>query len=131
MSPSKTTHQRPLGQKLSAARNNKRRSGILRWWPLLVGITMAPFTVRAVQILVLDGQWYAKALEPWPFLLDALPHPLPMNNLLAGILLWIQFPLYGFMLVSLHRIYHWITCLVSLALIHILAVVMLFTLATS
>jgi len=123
----RVAHRAPLGQR----QRTEKKDGLLRWWPLIIGCSMAPFSVRAVQYLVLDGQWLGKALEPWAFLLQGLPIHLPASDFLAGALLWGQFPLYGFLLVSLHRIYHWITCLVSLLLIHILAVVMLFTFATS
>ena len=107
--------------------------GLARWWPVLVGIVIAPFAVRAVDYLTFLGPWYARLVTPWAFLLQGRSLGLPTNwgDHVVEALMYLQFPLYGLFLVMLQKRLSFGTAFGLLLVLHGLAYGALFLLLTS
>jgi hypothetical protein len=107
---------------IKSTRTKRKSFGWLDWWPVAAGIVIAPFAVRAVQIMTLTGPWGARAIVPWTFLLQG--HSLHMpeawaDHLVEGVM-YAQFPIYGLMAVLLHRKLRWSTTLAMIVALHVL-----------
>lgn len=117
----------------SRSRSRKSSAGWVRWWPVFVGILIAPFAVRAMDYLTFMGPWYARALAPWTFLLQGRSLGLPAgwgDHVVEGVL-YAQFPVYGLLLVLLHRRLRWLTSIGLLLALHLMAYGALFLIVTS
>lgn len=126
--------RKKLGVKRAAAHRKKKSSrGWLQWWPVLLGIVLAPVAARAVDILALTGPWQARALVPWTFLPQghALHLPQGWADHVAAAVLWAQFPMYGVLFVLLHRRLRAATALGLLFMLHATAYIILFAVASS
>ena len=77
----------------------------LAWWPVALGIVVTPFTVRAAGILALTGPSALRML--YPFALIPAEHAFGLRESVADAvsqaMMWLQFPLYGLLLVLLAR----------------------------
>ena len=86
-------------------RKKKKSTNWLAWWPLASGILVTPFTVRAAGILALTGPAALRML--YPFALIPAEHAFGLRESVAdGVsqaMMWLQFPLYGLLLVVLAR----------------------------
>lgn len=118
----------------SPARKSTKSSGGKRWstWiPVLVGIAVTPFAVRAASIFALEGPRGLAMLYPWVLMLKepALGLSAEMGNSLSQLMMYLQFPLYGlFMKLTLHS-RGWSSAIFSAVLLHVLGIVGLVTLA--
>jgi hypothetical protein len=126
-----STAKKRAPAKKSAPRKKSRKSetpGWLRWWPVALGVVLAPFAVRAVDILALTGPWEARALVPWTFLFQGHSLHLPQgwSDNLAAAVMYAQFPVYGLLAMLLARRLHWMTTLALLIALHVAAYVTLF-----
>jgi hypothetical protein len=117
----------------SRSRSRKSSAGWVRWWPLFLGIVIAPLAVRAMDYLTFVGPWYARALAPWTFLLQgrSLGLPVGWGDHVGEAVLFAQFPLYGLLLVLLHRRLSWVTSFGLLLALHLMAYGALFLITTS
>ncbi len=113
----------PANKPKSKPKSKKKSRGWLQWWPVVVGIALVPFAVRAVDILALTGRWQAWAVAPWSFLLQGNPlHLSPAGaDYLAEAVLDAQFPVYGVMYVLLTRRLRPGTAIGLIVAIHLLA----------
>ena len=107
----------------SKSKSKKKSRGWLRWWPVLVGIALVPFAIRAVDVLALTGRWQAWMVAPWSFLLQGNPlHLSPAGaDYLAEGVMDVQFPLYGLIYVLLTRRFRPGTAISIILAIHLLA----------
>jgi hypothetical protein len=111
----------------------KKSSSVWQWWPVLAGVVVAPFAVRSVDYLALTGRWAAWLLVPWTFLLQGHSFHLPeiwADHLVEGVM-YAQFPIYGLLLVLLHRRFHFGTSVGLVLALHMLAFASQAALATS
>jgi hypothetical protein len=86
-------------------RKKKKTVNWLAWWPVALGIVVTPFTVRAAGILALTGPSALRML--YPFALIPAEHAFGLRESVADAvsqaMMWLQFPLYGLLLVLLAR----------------------------
>jgi len=86
-------------------RKKKMSVNWLAWWPVALGIVVTPFTVRAAGILALTGPSALRML--YPFALIPAEHAFGLRESVADAfsqaMMWLQFPLYGLLLVLLAR----------------------------
>jgi hypothetical protein len=77
----------------------------LAWWPLVLGIVVTPLAVRAAGILALTGPTALRIL--YPFALLPVEHVFGLRESLADTasqaMMYLQFPLYGLLLMLLMR----------------------------
>jgi hypothetical protein len=111
----------------------KRSSGWLIWWPLILGIAVTPFAVKAATFMALAGPDGLRLLYPWMLILKL--HVLGLSDALGnGIsqaMMYLQFPLYGVVAMLLHRSKGPRAAILLVALVHLLAVGLLFVAAHS
>lgn len=111
--------RRPAARRAKPSR--RANYGWLQWWPVVLGIIIAPFAVRAVDILTLTGPWGARFLVPWTFLLHGHNFHLPevwADHLIEGVM-YAQFPFYGLIAMLLHRKFRWSTTVAILVALHL------------
>jgi hypothetical protein len=86
-------------------RKKKKSTNWLAWWPLALGVVVTPFTVRAAGILALTGPAALRML--YPYALIPAEHAFGLRESVADAasqaMMWLQFPLYGLLLVLLAR----------------------------
>ena len=114
-------------------RSHKSPSGfsqVLRWWPLLLALVATPFAVRAASVLVLSGPGALRLLYPFVALMQTHATStlmgtltLEQRDMFAEWTIWAQFPIYG-LVASFIGLRHSVTTgLVTVLLLHVLAVV--------
>lgn len=85
----------PAAKKRS--RKKKKSGNWLAWWPLILGIVVTPFTVRAAGILALTGPAALRTLYPYALL--PAEHVFGLRDAVAEAasqgMMYLQFPLYG------------------------------------
>lgn len=74
-------------------------------WPVLAGIAITPFTVRAASILALEGPKAFALLYPWVVVLRsrALHFPADLVGRSSESMMFLQFPLYGILMTLTFR----------------------------
>src|SRR5271170_3760009 len=111
----------------------KQTSGWIAWWPFALGIAVTPIAVKAATLMALTGPDGLRLLYPW-MLIPKL-HFLGLSDSLGtGIsqaMMYLQFPLYGIIARLLHRSKGAVPAILVLALVHLLAVGLLFVAAHS
>lgn len=120
-----------LPRQRTAARKKSRSRSSLAWgivWALvLAGIVAAWFTVRYAEIVPLlgpSGLFRLRLIAPLAMLAHQpqLGIPDPTADTIAQILMYVQFPLYGFLLGILWRAAGFLRAATTVVLIHGLAV---------
>jgi hypothetical protein len=88
---------------------------------VVMGVAIAWYAVRAVNIMTMTGPWGARALMPWPFLLHGhiLHLPVGWSDYVVEGVMYAQFPFYGLMLMLLHRQYRWSTTIAIVIALHL------------
>ena len=128
MSPAST-----LPARKPAPRKKKKRGspGFWKWWPVLLGIAVTPLTVRAAGVMALSGPLPLRLLYPFVLLLES--HALGLPTELAGNLsqwmMYLQFPIYGLVMMLTLRSKGIVAALMSVAVVHFAAVLVLFLMA--
>ena len=109
----------------------KRTSGWLAWWPLILGIAVTPFAVKAATLMALTGPDGLRLLYPWMLIpkLHLLGLSDSVSNGISQAMMYLQFPLYGLVAMPIHRSKGATTTILLLALLHLLAVGLLFVAA--
>jgi hypothetical protein len=86
-------------------RRKKKSTNWLAWWPVALGVLVTPFAVRAAGIFALTGPAALRML--YPFALIPAEHAFGLRESVADAvsqaMMWLQFPLYGVLLVLLAR----------------------------
>ena len=96
------------------------------WWPLAAGIVATPFAVKTAEILPLLGQAGLHRLcLLMPFALLAQQHQLGLSGhtaeTVSQALLYLQFPLYGLLLVLFTRFKSLVSGIITVVCLHLIA----------
>src|SRR6202023_1518118 len=77
--------------------------GVLRWWPLLVGVLIAVFVERIAATVAIVAPEAAKFVLPLPYIVKGHTFGLPASTAesISEFATFAQFPLYGFLLILL------------------------------
>src|SRR5271154_551987 len=120
-----------LPKRKPAARRRSRKkqtSGWLTWWPVILGIAVTPFAVKAATLMALTGPDGLRLLYPW-MLIPKL-HFLGLSDSLSGTIsqamMYLQFPFYGVFGMLVHRWKGPGGAILQLTLLHLLAVGLVF-----
>jgi hypothetical protein len=122
-------------RKPAAKRKSKKKqdSGWLAWWPLILGIAVTPFAVKAATLMALTGPDGLRLLYPW--MLVPKLHFLGLSDAVADkisqAMMYLQFPLYGLLGIFIQRSKGALPAILQVALLHLLAVGLLFVAAHS
>jgi hypothetical protein len=111
----------------------KQTSSWLMWWPVILGIAVTPFAVKAATLMALTGPDGLRLLYPWMLIpkLHFLGLSDSLGNAISQAMMYLQFPLYGLMGMLIHRSKGSAAAILQVALIHLLAVGLLFVAAHS
>lgn len=109
----------------------KQSTGWLAWWPVILGIVVTPFAVKAATLMALTGPDGLRLLYPWMLIpkLHVLGLSDSLGNGISQAMMYVQFPLYGLTAMLIHRSKGATTTILLLALIHLLTVGLLFVAA--
>jgi len=109
----------------------KQTAGWLLWWPVILGIAVTPFAVKAATLMALTGPDGLRLLYPWMLIpkLHLLGLSDSFGNGISQVMMYIQFPLYGLIAMLIHRSKGPVAATWQVALIHLLAVGLLFVAA--
>jgi hypothetical protein len=109
----------------------KQTSGWLTWWPVILGVAATPFAVKAATLMALTGPDGLRLLYPWMLIpkLHLLGLSDSLGNAVSQAMMYLQFPLYGVAAMLIHRSKGAVPAILVLALVHILAVGLLFVAA--
>jgi hypothetical protein len=123
-----------LPKRKPAARRKSRKkqpSGWLVWWPVILGIAVTPFTVKAATLMALTGPDGLRLLYPWTLIpkLHLLGLSESLGNGISQAMIYLQFPLYGVFAMLVQRWRGAVAAILQLALLHLLAVGLLFVAA--
>ena len=89
---------------------------------------MTPFAVKAATLMALTGPDGLRLLYPWMLIpkLHFLGLSDSLGNGISQVMMYLQFPLYGLVAMLIHRAKGAVQAILALALIHLLAVGLLF-----
>ena len=120
-------------RKAAAKRKSRKKqtSGWLAWWPIILGIAVTPFAVKAATLMALTGPDGLRLLYPWMLIpkLHFLGLSDSLGNGISQVTMYLQFPIYGLVAMLIHRAKGAVQAILALALIHLLAVGLLFVTA--
>jgi len=124
-----TLHKRKPAAKRKSRK--KQTSGWLAWWPVILGIAVTPFAVKAATLMALTGPDGLRLLYPWMLIpkLHLLGLSDSLGNGISQAMMYLQFPLYGMLAMLVHRSKGAVPAILTLALLHFLAVGLLFVAA--
>ena len=115
-------------QALPRRRTSRKKKTGLRWhawWPLLLGIAVTPFALKAAEILPLMGPGGLVRLRLlYPMALLAQQHlglPEATAETASQTLMYLQFPLYALLLILVHRIHSFRAACITVLALHLLA----------
>jgi hypothetical protein len=105
-------------------KRNQKAAGIVDWWPLVAGIAITPLALRAADYFALTGPAALEALYPYALLMrrHELPLSYSMREQLAHLVMYLQFPLYGLLLMLTMRVRSFGSAFIQVLLIHIFGV---------
>jgi hypothetical protein len=124
MSPT-ATQRKPTTRK----KKKSAPAGWLTWWPLLLGILVTPFTVRAAGIMALAGPDALRVLYPWVQLVQSHIFTVEIASTLSQAMMYLQFPLYGLLMALVLRAKGLLPAVIAAAVAHFGAVAIVVALA--
>jgi hypothetical protein len=97
------TKPKPRAKSSSRQKKSSGGVGVLRWWPLLVGVLIAVFVERIAATVAIVAPEAAKFVLPLPYIVKGHTFGLPasMAESISEFATFAQFPLYGFLLILL------------------------------
>ena len=105
-------------------RGKSRRSARLHWydlWPLLLALAATPFAVKTAEILPLMGiAGMHRLCLLLPFALLA-QHFLHVSDAVSQVILYLQFPVYGLLLIALQTWKTLAAGLITILFVHLTA----------
>jgi hypothetical protein len=106
----------------------KRTSGWIAWWPLILGIAVTPFAVKAATLMALTGPDGLRVLYPWMLIpkLHFLHLGDSFGDSVSQAMMYLQFPLYGLFAMFVHRWKGAGAAVLQLLLLHLLAIALVF-----
>lgn len=108
------------GRRRSSMAKRKRSSGWLRFLPVIVGVLLTPWALRSASVMALFGPGAMAVLFPWAELVQGpLPRmPAPLAGLVGQYLMYLQFPVYGFLMFWIMRKRAFGAALLAVVLLH-------------
>ncbi len=129
-----TTSTLPKRKPAAKRKSRKKRSSSwLAWWPLILGVVVTPFAVKAATLMALTGPDGLRVLYPWMLIprLHFLGISDSLGDMISQTMMYLQFPLYGLIATLRHRRKGVLPAILLVALLHLLAVGLLFMTARS
>jgi hypothetical protein len=119
------TKPSPRAKSSSRKKKSSRGVGVLRWWPLLVGILIAVFVERIAATVAIVAPEAAKFVLPLPYIVKGHTFGLPASTAesISEFATYAQFPLYGLLLTLLSLRMRFRFALLSLFIVHCVAFV--------
>jgi hypothetical protein len=111
----------------------KQTSSWTAWWPIIAGIAVTPFAVKAATLMALTGPEGLRLLDPWMLIPKQrfLGLSDSLGDTLSQAMMYLQFPLYGVFAMLVHRWKGAGAAVLQLTLLHLLAVGLVFVAARS
>jgi hypothetical protein len=115
----------------------KQTSGWIAWWPLILGVAVTPFAVKAATLMALTGPDGLRLLYPWMlipklrFLGLSTSFNDSLGDTLSQVMMYLQFPLYSVFGMLIHRRKGAGAAVLQLTFLHLLAVGLVFVAARS
>ena len=83
------------------AKKKSRDTGVLSWLPLVIGILITPVALRSASVMAVAGTDGLTALFPWAqvFRASILHLPIDVAASTSQLMMYLQFPLYGLVMV--------------------------------
>lgn len=111
-------------KKRQRRKRNQTAGGIIDWWPFVLGIALTPLALRAADYFALTGPAALEALYPYALLMRR--HEIPLNfsarEQIAHAVMYLQFPVYGLLLMLTMRVRSFGSAFVQVLLVHIFGV---------
>jgi len=106
------------------AKAKKKGPGFLAWMPFILGILVTPLALRAASIVAITGSDGLTALFPWAQAIGASALHLPSDiaTSTSQLLMYLQFPIYGLIMVKL-RERGFVVGFGAIALLHVLGMI--------
>src|SRR5277367_4688468 len=126
---SATTSTLPKRKPAAKRRSRKKQaSDWLAWWPVVLGIAVTPFAVKAATLMALTGPDGLRLLYPWMLIpkLHLFGFSDSLGNAISQATMYLQLPLYGVFAMLVHRWKGAVAAVLQLALLHLAAVGLLF-----
>jgi hypothetical protein len=97
------TKASPRAKSSSRKKKSSGAVGVLRWWPLLLGILIAVFVERIAATVAIVAPEAAKFVLPLPYVVKGHTFGLPASTAesISEFATYAQFPLYGLLLALL------------------------------
>jgi hypothetical protein len=122
------TQALPRKRSVSNRGRSRKKTGMrwYAWWPLLLAIVVTPFAVKTAEILPLMGPTGLHRLcLLFPFAMLAQQHALGLNEhtaeTVSQMLMYLQFPFYGLLLVLLTRFKTLAAGIITVFVLHLTA----------
>lgn len=93
------------------------------WWPLVIGIAVTPVALRAASVMALSGPDALTLLYPWVQVLKSSLFRVEagLSDSIAQWVMYLQFPLYGLLLMRLRR-KGFMVAMGAVALLHVVGI---------
>lgn len=97
------TKPKPRAKSTSRKKKASAAAGLLRWWPLALGILIAIFVERIAATVAIVAPEAAKFVLPLPYIVKGHTFGLPASTAesISEFATFAQFPIYGFLLILL------------------------------
>jgi hypothetical protein len=117
--------RKPVAKRKS---RRKQSSAWMAWWPVVLGIAVTPFAVKAATLMALTGPDALRLLYPWALVpkLHFLGLADSFGDAVSQAMMYLQFPIYGVCAMLIHRFKGTGAVVFQLALAHLFAVGLVF-----
>jgi hypothetical protein len=118
-------------RKKRGARKTFARRWWIALWPLLLGIAVTPFAVRAASVVALEGPKAFALLYPWFDVLRSrvLHSPADLVGRTYQYMLYLQFPLYGLVMTLTFRAGRHLRAIIIGLILHFTGLILVVVLA--
>ena len=119
------TKPSPRAKSSSRSKKSSGAVGLLRWWPLLLGILIAVFVERIAATVAIVAPEAAKFVLPLPYIVKGHTFGLPASTAesISEFATYAQFPIYGLLLTLLSLRMRFRFALLWLFIVHCVAFV--------
>ena len=119
------TKPKPRAKSSSRSKKSSGAVGVLRWWPLLLGILIAVFVERIAATVAIVAPEAAKFVLPLPYIVKGHTFGLPASTAesISEFATYAQFPIYGLLLTLLSFRMRFRFALLWLFIVHCVAFV--------
>jgi hypothetical protein len=119
------TKASPRAKSSSRKKKSSGAVGVLRWWPLLLGVLIAVFVERIAATVAIVAPEAAKFVLPLPYIVKGHTFGLPASTAesISEFATYAQFPIYGLLLTLLSLRTRFRFALLWLFIVHCVAFV--------